>query len=39
LQQKYPQDLSVSVKNFWLQTGEISDVSCRWRWTPLVGIL
>ena len=39
MQQKYPQHLSVSVKNFWLQTGEISDVGCRRRWTPKVRIM
>jgi hypothetical protein len=39
MQQNYPQHLSVSVKNFWLQTGEISDVGCRWRWAPMVRIL
>jgi hypothetical protein len=39
MQQKYPQHLSVSVKNFWPQTGEISDVGCRWRWRPMVRIL
>ena len=39
MQQKYPQHLSVSVKNFWLRTGEISDVGCRWRWAPMMRIL
>jgi len=39
MQLKYPQRLSVSVKNFWLQTGEISHVGCSWRWTSMVRIL